>query len=87
MVGTQIEERKEALCAICLGEEGSVEHESAAVCFRQKWLVEEGGRFVRENEAERKIKSYYSKALAYEYYLGYVTVSGLVVLGRIVYVP
>lgn len=87
MVGTQIEERKEALCAICLGEEGSAKHESAAVCLRQKWLVEEGGRFVSEHEEERKIRSYYSEGLAYEYYLGYVTVSGLVVLGRSVYVP
>lgn len=46
MVGTQIEERKEAVCAICLGEEGSVEHESAADGLTQKWSAEEGGRFV-----------------------------------------
>lgn len=60
MVGTQIEERKEAVCAICLGEEGSVEHESAAVSLRKKWLAEEGGRtkpFVREQGAGLNVQT------------------------------
>jgi len=43
------------------GWEGSAEHESDAVYLRQiqKWLVEEGGRLVREHGAEPKITYYY----------------------------